>query len=134
MSSGNPTSRRKFVKRCLMGGCALALAGYTLKDFTGPEKQAGLRVGFRNDGPDRLWEWSREAMWYETTGNLVKCTLCPHNCTIRSGGRGACAVRYTEAGRLYTLVYDKVIAREVNPVYSPLISKKRISRKLNSFS
>ena len=52
MSEWKPLNRRKFVKRCLVGGCGLALAGYTVNDFMGKEKKAGLRVGFRNDGPD----------------------------------------------------------------------------------
>lgn len=46
----------------------------------------------------------------------VHCTLCPHDCHIPDGGRGACAVRYNQGGRLYTLVYGKVVARELDPV------------------
>ncbi len=46
----------------------------------------------------------------------VLCTLCPHDCRIPEGARGACAVRYNHAGKLYTLVYDKLVAREVNPI------------------
>jgi len=41
----------------------------------------------------------------------VLCTLCPHDCRIPEGGRGVCAVRYNVGGRLYTLVYDRVVAR-----------------------
>ena len=59
----------------------------------------------------------REARYYETLANdKVLCTLCPHDCHIPEGGRGACAVRYNHGGKLYTLVYDKVIAKEVNPI------------------
>jgi len=58
-----------------------------------------------------------EARYYEPlTDNKVLCTLCPHDCRIPDNGRGACSVRYNRGGRLYTLVYDKVIAREVNPI------------------
>ena len=46
----------------------------------------------------------------------VHCSLCPHDCHIPDGARGACAVRYNRGGRLYTLVYDKVVARELDPV------------------
>ncbi len=58
-----------------------------------------------------------EARFYEPRpdGSVV-CTLCPHDCHIPDGGRGACGVRYNRGGRLYTLVYDRVIAREVNPI------------------
>jgi pyruvate formate lyase activating enzyme len=46
----------------------------------------------------------------------VRCTLCPHDCRIRDGGRGACAVRFNRAGVLYTVVYDKLVSRNIDPV------------------
>jgi pyruvate formate lyase activating enzyme len=58
-----------------------------------------------------------EAQFYERLpGNEVRCTLCPHDCRIHDGGRGACAVRYNDRGVLYTLVYDKVVSREIDPI------------------
>ena len=58
-----------------------------------------------------------EARFYQSLpDNKVLCTLCPHDCTIPNGARGACGVRYNDNGRLFTLVYDKVVAREVNPI------------------
>jgi pyruvate formate lyase activating enzyme len=62
-------------------------------------------------------ETLHEAMFYETgANNAVICTLCPHNCHIHDGGRGVCAVRFNRSGRLYTLVYDKIVSREIDPV------------------
>jgi pyruvate formate lyase activating enzyme len=46
----------------------------------------------------------------------VLCTLCPHDCRIRDGGFGACGVRVNRGGTLYTLVYDKVVSRHIDPV------------------
>lgn len=58
-----------------------------------------------------------EARFYEKRpGNEVLCLLCPHDCHIRDGGRGICGVRYNRGGTLYTLVYDRVISREIDPV------------------
>jgi pyruvate formate lyase activating enzyme len=58
-----------------------------------------------------------EARFYEREPDgRVLCTLCPHDCRIAEGGRGACGVRYVHSGKLYTLVYEKVVAREVDPV------------------
>ncbi len=58
-----------------------------------------------------------EARFYERLPEgKVLCTLCPHDCRIPEGARGACGVRYNQGGTLYTLVYDRVIAREVNPI------------------
>lgn len=59
----------------------------------------------------------KEARYYESLANRkVWCTLCPHDCHIPEGARGACGARYNHAGKLYTLVYDKVIAKEVNSI------------------
>lgn len=58
-----------------------------------------------------------EACYYTPLAEgKVLCTLCPHDCHIPDGGRGACAVRYNRGGKLYTLVYDKVVSRELDPV------------------
>jgi pyruvate formate lyase activating enzyme len=116
MSEKNHISRRKFVKRCLMGGCAFALSAYTLNDFMGQEKNAGMRVGFRNDGPDKLWEWSREAMWYEASGSFIQCTLCPHACILGENDRGFCRTRVVKDGRLHTLAYGNPCAVHLDPM------------------
>lgn len=58
-----------------------------------------------------------EARFYEPQPDgRVLCTLCPHNCRIPDGGRGVCAVRYNLGGKLYSLVYDKVVARNLEPI------------------
>lgn len=58
-----------------------------------------------------------EARYYTSLeGGKLLCTLCPHDCHIPDGGRGACAVRYNRGGKLYTLVYDRVVSRELDPV------------------
>ena len=46
----------------------------------------------------------------------VQCRLCPHDCVIPDGGRGACAVRYNADGVLYTLVADHVISGHLDPI------------------
>ena len=46
----------------------------------------------------------------------VRCTLCPHECRIAEGFKGACGVRVNHRGTLYTLVYDRVVARHVEPI------------------
>ncbi len=46
----------------------------------------------------------------------VRCMLCPHDCRIADGSRGACAVRYNEHGVLYTLVYDRIVASNLEPI------------------
>jgi pyruvate formate lyase activating enzyme len=46
----------------------------------------------------------------------VQCSLCSHRCIIASGKRGICAVRENHDGILYSLVYDKVIAQNIDPI------------------
>ncbi len=59
----------------------------------------------------------KQAMFQETReGNKVQCSLCSHRCLISPGKRGICAVRENRDGVLYSLVYDKVIARNIDPI------------------
>ncbi len=58
-----------------------------------------------------------EARFYEKrTGSRVRCGLCRQACLIGDGGRGLCGVRVNRGGFLYTLVYGRVIAENVDPV------------------
>ncbi len=59
----------------------------------------------------------KEAYLYEPMANdRVRCRLCAHQCIIKPGAKGICGVRENIDGKLYTLVYDKVIARHVDPI------------------
>ena len=59
----------------------------------------------------------KEALLYDKldTGE-VKCHLCRHGCKIDDGKTGICCVRKNESGTLYTMVYDKVISANVDPI------------------
>jgi pyruvate formate lyase activating enzyme len=58
-----------------------------------------------------------EAKYYvKLEDNLVQCTLCPHNCVIPDGFRGICGVRENKGGKLYTLVYGKPVALNIDPI------------------
>lgn len=52
----------------------------------------------------------------EQEGKKIQCGLCSHRCVILPGKRGICAVRENKNGILYSLVYDKVIARHIDPI------------------
>lgn len=59
----------------------------------------------------------KEALFQEAReGQKVLCGLCSHRCLIPEKKRGICAVRENRGGTLYSLVYDKVIAQNVDPV------------------
>lgn len=58
-----------------------------------------------------------EARFYEPAGDeRVRCLLCPHECRITEGVKGACGVRVNRRGKLYTLVYDRIIGGHTESV------------------
>lgn len=59
----------------------------------------------------------KQAMFQEAReGKKVQCSLCSHRCLILPDKRGICAVRENRDGVLYSLVYDKVIAQNIDPI------------------
>ncbi|MBN2810120.1 MAG: AmmeMemoRadiSam system radical SAM enzyme [Deltaproteobacteria bacterium] len=58
-----------------------------------------------------------EAMFYQVEAeNRVVCALCNHRCQIKAGKRGLCGVRENRAGKLYSLVYGRLVAEHVDPI------------------
>ncbi len=110
-------ARRRFLRQLIVGGCSAILAGQAIHDLIlEPSGRGGLRVGFRNDAPAKLWEWSREADWYRARGNLVYCELCPHRCVLGEGDRGFCRTRVVVQNKLHTLVWGNPCAVHLDPV------------------
>jgi pyruvate formate lyase activating enzyme len=58
----------------------------------------------------------KEAMLYDAGDGDALCRLCAHRCRIGHGARGKCGVRLNREGRLYSLVYGKLIAHGVDPI------------------
>lgn len=59
----------------------------------------------------------KEAMLYERLeDDRVHCRLCSQHCRIESGGTGKCGVRENRGGKLWSLVYGKLIAQHIDPV------------------
>jgi len=54
--------------------------------------------------------------WIQHQGEAVQCRLCPHGCIIKEGRSGICAVRRNEGGTLYSLVWGRSIAANVDPI------------------
>jgi len=46
----------------------------------------------------------------------VQCLACNHYCKIADGRRGICGVRENRDGKLYSLIYGKIIAKHVDPI------------------
>lgn len=54
--------------------------------------------------------------WEKLDKGRIRCTLCPHMCSIAEGKRGACKVRENRDGTLYSLSWGKPCALHADPV------------------
>jgi len=65
-------------------------------------------------------ETEREATLWEALGDgeaeAVRCRLCSHRCRIPAGRAGLCGVRENRGGTLFTLVYGRLVANNVDPI------------------
>ena len=66
--------------------------------------------------PEKLWKWSREAMYYTATPRGLKCLRCPNECTIKEGELGDCHNHLTYNGKLYTIAYGNPCAVHIDPI------------------
>lgn len=58
-----------------------------------------------------------EALFYQKQADdTVRCGLCRFRCLIPPGKKGVCTVRENCGGTLYSLVYGRVVAENVDPV------------------
>jgi pyruvate formate lyase activating enzyme len=55
-------------------------------------------------------------LWESGKDLSVKCNLCHHRCLIKDGKRGICNVRENRSGTLETLVYGKLVAKNIDPI------------------
>ncbi|MCX7990835.1 MAG: AmmeMemoRadiSam system radical SAM enzyme [Proteobacteria bacterium] len=59
----------------------------------------------------------KEAKYFEKLEDKkVSCFLCRHHCIIKEDKKGICGVRKNINGSLYSLVYERVIAKNVDPI------------------
>jgi pyruvate formate lyase activating enzyme len=59
----------------------------------------------------------KEAMFYKRLDeSRVDCFLCAQHCRIKPGRKGKCGVRENRDGKLFSLVYGKLVAEHVDPI------------------
>lgn len=59
----------------------------------------------------------KEAMFYDKLEKLkVRCFLCERRCIILDGKCGICRVRENIGGKLYSLVYGKIVSMNIDPI------------------
>ena len=101
-------SKRQFVKYTLAG-----IGGIACAPITG---LFGNPVSAIANPPEKLWKWSREAMYYTTTPRGLKCLRCPNECTIKEGELGDCHNHLNYNGKLYTIAYGNPCAVHIDPI------------------
>ena len=55
-------------------------------------------------------------LYHKVDDHTVQCRLCGHGCNLKNGQRGICAVRENVDGQLQSLVFGKIIARNIDPI------------------
>jgi pyruvate formate lyase activating enzyme len=132
-----PVSRRKFLTYSTLGLAVSSLPGHGFCAFKeNPPKSGAENISgktFKNDAPDQLWKWSREADYYMTLpGDAVMCGICPHSCILDKGDRSICRSRVNINGKLHTLTYGNPCSINTDPIEKkPLFHFKPASRALS---
>ena len=102
-------SKRQFVKYTLTGIGGIACSPMT--SLFGKDTVSTIA-----NPPEKLWKWSREAMYYTTTPRGLKCLRCPNECTIKEGELGDCHNHLNYNGKLYTIAYGNPCAVHIDPI------------------
>lgn len=58
----------------------------------------------------------KECYLYKKSGDYIECQTCAHHCRIAPFKRGICGVRENQKGKLYLLVYGRIIAENIDPI------------------
>ncbi|MCI4625517.1 MAG: AmmeMemoRadiSam system radical SAM enzyme [Candidatus Magnetoovum sp. WYHC-5] len=110
-------SRREFIKKTVIATAGAGIGLHTIKGFYLDGNPSEFSRGFRNDVPDALWRWSREASHYKTLSDgSIECKLCPHECRLGADDRGFCRTRVNKGNKLYTLAYGNPCTVHIDPV------------------
>jgi len=76
----------------------------------------------------------RAELYRDLPGGKVQCTACARLCQIGEGQVGLCGVRGVVGGKLYLLVYGKVIAAHVDPIEKKPVIHYRPGSKIFSIA
>ncbi len=57
-----------------------------------------------------------EALFYNKDTSVLRCSLCPHNCSIKESAVGICGVRKNLGGILYTENYGEITSLAMDPI------------------
>jgi len=58
----------------------------------------------------------KEAYLFKKINGKVQCLTCNHYCLLSNNQKGICGVRQNINGKLYSLVYEKAVALNIDPI------------------
>ncbi len=58
----------------------------------------------------------KECFLYKKAGDYIDCQTCNHRCRIAPYKTGICGVRENQKGKLYNLIYGRIISENVDPI------------------
>lgn len=100
-------TRRSFLRNGVYAGCG---------GFIIPSLLDNNNFIHNNQPEEKLWKWSREAMFWEDTPRGVKCLICPNECTLKPGETSDCRNRINFGGKLYSIAYGNPCAVHIDPM------------------
>ncbi len=89
--------------------------GFPPRETAGGQGERMISARFRPYG-DGVHAMKKAMFQEQREGGKVQCGLCSHRCVIAPGHRGICAVRENREGTLVSLVYDRVISQNIDPI------------------
>jgi pyruvate formate lyase activating enzyme len=73
-------------------------------------------------------------MFYEPLAdNKVRCHLCNHYCKIQESETGICGVRQNLGGKIYSIVYGKIVAEHIDPIEKKPLFNTKIANLISKF-
>ena len=108
-------NRSAFLKLAACGAICLSMPGGLVR----PTPSHGYGQILDAPPPNALRGFvnPRPAAWFDRLeNNAVRCSLCPHQCTLTPGQRSVCRVRENRDGQGYTLAYANPALIQEDPV------------------
>jgi len=99
-------TKRDFLRFCSTSLCALSTA-----PFLGLPRTAQAQAPVKG-----LVKTKLSPYFTPLEGGEIRCDLCPRQCRVPKGKRGACRVRENRDGKYYSLVYGAPCAMHLDPI------------------
>ena len=112
----NLLTRREFLSRTLQS--AAGLYAFSLLHGVANAQTDDKSTTLTAAKSEISSRFGADARWWEPMGknNIVRCKLCPHQCSVPDGQRGLCGVRQNMDGKYKTLVYSRPVSMHVDPI------------------